>query len=332
MTTPDAWVGAGAKEVPAETNAEKRSSHILMRAAADKAIKAFSPVREETSFRVVDEKKDRICKDSHEQEEIFEKLIHFSHTNAPPSATELEYICRHPDSRLLFYNYLKTQHCEENLEFWILVERMKSIPPQEGEEPFSGPTSPLLSPRSGHHRQRILETHQRSRDSFVIHQAGLTIMDDYLSDMAAKAINIDYRKRAELLDVFESEDTEAIVESFESAQNDVFRLLFDNAFLAFRHDAQYIEFLEGNYHPPRPVTKSPPSSPSSNLPEAQRKMRKEDWIPDKEASNCMACNVPFTLILRRVCSPLLFLRASCTYIGVASLSTVWSCRVQSLFK
>jgi hypothetical protein len=186
--------------------------------------------------------------DSSGRQELQEEILELSQRDSP-SMKELLCVLRHPESRQIFYNFLCKSFCQENLEFWVAVERLKheaSLPNCFG--PLSQPTSPQPSPNCSPPREGspLRTTSTLSCNSFTVPRQGLCIMERFLSDSAPMPINIDYQLRSQLLEVMEAEDMHAFVDCFAQAQSVVCHLMFMDSYTRFRNSASFKSFLEGN--------------------------------------------------------------------------------------
>ena len=243
------------------------------------AIGLFSPFAVVPPFVVVDTKRDRVCSDPMAQ--IFLKTELKSMTStATPCLEEMSTLVSYPPSREVFYKFLESTYCEENLEFWLAVERLKDY------EYFSNEDS-LFSDGD----QAGIDGNNGSKSTYKVHNIALDILNRFLADTAPKPINVDYTLRERLLSTFESEDSESMISAFADAQGVILALLFHDAYPKFRDSELFREFVDGL------LSQTPIIRP---MEKETKKVSKQDWIPDKEASQCMVCSISFTLINRRV--------------------------------
>lgn len=239
----------------------------------------FAAQTKAENFLIVDYSKDKVFLDADEQERYKNILKLFNHK--PGTAfEELDAIVHYPSTRESFYKYLCKLYCEENLEFWVAVERLKYSDLDDTEQILSDEE---LSPKSK--SSRI--------NSYRIHNDGLDILNRFLSDTAAKPINIDGDMRNSLLEVFETDDCQEFMKVFSEAQSTVFSLLLYDSFPKYKESQEYKQIVANIENEDNIETQSSIIKP--------KKLNKQDWIPDKDAPQCMVCSVTFTLINRRVC-------------------------------
>ena len=233
----------------------------------------------QNDFILVDSKKDPICSDPMAQVLLKTQLKQYTADQAG-STEELHAIIQYPPARQVFYEFLCNALCEENLEFYLAVQRLKDFEQNNEEDIFSDSESSTSNIK------------EKKRSSYALHAMAIDILERFLADTAPKPINIDFYMRENLLKTLESDDPEYLIQNFSEAQNVIYSLLLHDAFPKYRDGKLYKEFRE-NLLNQEPVDRV-------NSPDV-KKLGKDKWVPDKETSQCMACSISFTLLNRRVC-------------------------------
>lgn len=194
------------------------------------------------TFQIVDSNRDLILQNKKKLQKLYDRL---KQQLAP--SKELYNIILFPQTRIIFYQFLEKNYCEENLEFFIDVQRLRDKYKVATtrkiifKSPEEGPISSEEIDIEGK-IEEVKEKNQIKSKSYEIHNEGLEILSKYLTDEAIKPINIDFQLRNKLIDSIE-ESIENLLSSFALAQNTIFSLLLMDSFPRFKSYEPYKEFI-----------------------------------------------------------------------------------------
>ena len=191
-------------------------------------------------FQLLDNNRDLIL----QKKKKLQKLCEQFKVPLSPSK-ELHTIILFPQTRIMLYQFLEKNYCEENLEFFIDVQRLKDkFKNTTTKKIIKSPDSPMSSEEIDIEGkiEEIKEKNQMKSKSYELHNEGLEILSRYLTDEAIKPINIDFQMRKKLIDSIE-ESIENLLASFTQAQNTIFSLLLMDSFARFKLFEPYKDFL-----------------------------------------------------------------------------------------
>ncbi|XP_061681259.1 regulator of G-protein signaling 2-like [Syngnathoides biaculeatus] len=119
-------------------------------------------------------------------------------------AQSLDKLLSHKYGKMAFYIFLKTEFCEENIEFWMVCEDF-----------------------------RMLSSHQE------LTSKANSIYEEFLKNEAPKEVNLDFYTKNKIIQSL----NEPNVTSFVAAQQKVYSLMENNSYPRFIHSDIYKELL-----------------------------------------------------------------------------------------
>lgn len=227
------------------------------------------------------------------------------------SSGDLMAIIRHPYARKCFYAFLASKYCEENLEFFVEVERIKSLMHDLELEDLTDDDDDDDDDHASEEQKECKRV--KSRQGFQLNQMALRIVNQFLTDNAPKPININYGQRMALLAALDDSNLDNLWNSLTAAQTSIFTLIQHELYPQFKASPAYKEMFsklkasspedfsqEASDQPPEPHGFMAFIPSLAFAPETVPQIvDKDKWVRDSEAPRCMVCSQLFTFTFRR---------------------------------
>ena len=197
------------------------------------------------SFIIFDETPNSLTS-SKERDEIWTRVIY--REQGVCSREDLIDIITLPQTRTLFYEYLKERFCEENLEFYVEIERLRvNLIEYQANKQAKEDQKAKKGTNNNNNNNNIEQKSREKRansNGLLIQRQLLQILTRYLADNAIKPVNIDYYSRKSLVENLEGHQPNLLLDSLVKVKEEIAILLYNELYIKFRASQELTQFLQ----------------------------------------------------------------------------------------